>query len=245
MNYSKHLLKNGNEMYLFDNTTFFNHKITGSSGIYQKRNLDFIKSLRPHFNIIIDGGTHVGMNTIQYAKIADKVYSIEASPETYKLLQLNVELYNITNAVLYNFPISNIDGETVNFKHFDGDEGNNRIVREFKGDRGIPFILKTRTLDSILQSEKDKIDVIKLDIEGYEMKALLGAENTLNNHKPILQIEIFDNILKRNGHSAQQLYDYLYDLGYCAYNFKGELLSRKYEKVKRICDTFFIHPINH
>jgi len=50
--------------------------------------------------------------------------------------------------------------------------------------------------DKILKFKKEKI-VIKIDVEGYENKVLLGIKNLLNNNRILLQIEIFDNNFKK------------------------------------------------
>jgi hypothetical protein len=50
--------------------------------------------------------------------------------------------------------------------------------------------------DKILKFRKEKI-VIKIDVEGYENKVLLGIKNLLNNNRILLQIEIFDNNFKK------------------------------------------------
>jgi hypothetical protein len=50
--------------------------------------------------------------------------------------------------------------------------------------------------DEVLKFKKEKI-VIKIDVEGYENKVLLGIKNLLNNNKILLQIEIFDDNFKK------------------------------------------------
>jgi len=55
---------------------------------------------------------------------------------------------------------------------------------------------KSITGDTILKFRKEKI-VIKIDVEGYENKVLLGIKNLLNNNRILLQIEIFDNNFKK------------------------------------------------
>ncbi len=50
--------------------------------------------------------------------------------------------------------------------------------------------------DKILKFKNKKI-VIKIDVERYENKVLLGIKNLLNNNKILLQIEIFDNNFKK------------------------------------------------
>ena len=52
---------------------------------------------------------------------------------------------------------------------------------------------KTVNTISIDQIENDKIDFIKLDIEGAEYKALLGAEKTIKKNKPVIAVCVYHN----------------------------------------------------
>ena len=47
----------------------------------------------------------------------------------------------------------------------------------------------TNTLDNLLKNEEN-ISIIKLDIENYEYYALLGAQNIINKHRPVIVIEL-------------------------------------------------------
>jgi hypothetical protein len=63
---------------------------------------------------------------------------------------------------------------------------NNHSIQYYKSIRG----------DKILKLQKKKV-VLKIDVEGYESKVLLGMKNLLKNNKILLQIEIFDNNFKK------------------------------------------------
>lgn len=43
----------------------------------------------------------------------------------------------------------------------------------------------------------DKIDLIKIDVEGYEYKVLLGAKETLKKYNPVIIIECFDKYFEK------------------------------------------------
>jgi FkbM family methyltransferase len=59
------------------------------------------------------------------------------------------------------------------------------------------------------------IDLIKIDVEGYEMSVLQGLEHFLKmNIIQTLQIEITDDFLRRAGASKEKLYNYLTRFGY-------------------------------
>ncbi|MBD2150278.1 FkbM family methyltransferase [Pseudanabaena sp. FACHB-1277] len=74
---------------------------------------------------------------------------------------------------------------------------------------------KVRTLDNILQEIhwKETIDLLKIDIQGAELMALKGAEQTLKRTKMIFT-EVSFRRLYENAPVFQEVYDYLHDQGF-------------------------------
>ena len=60
--------------------------------------------------------------------------------------------------------------------------------------------------------EYDNLDFVKIDVEGYENKVILGAENTLKKHKPIIIVEQ-KKYSSRNGEDEFQALDTLQRYG--------------------------------
>ena len=59
-----------------------------------------------------------------------------------------------------------------------------------------------------------RLDLIKADIEGWEMQMLKGAENTLKQFRPALMLEMVDHHLARAGDSRDALWTFLTERGY-------------------------------
>jgi len=59
-----------------------------------------------------------------------------------------------------------------------------------------------------------RIDLIKIDVEGFEMSVLLGARQTIERFRPKLFIELRDGFLRENGGSAMALVQWLLRLPY-------------------------------
>ena len=93
---------------------------------------------------------------------------------------------------------------------FDGQEINNGNLRVDSQSNSGDYTL-TRTLDSF---KFEKVDFIKIDIQGSEFKALCGAKNLLLHFRPILFLEIEEQQLKSLGTSTKELIEKLFSLDY-------------------------------
>jgi FkbM family methyltransferase len=146
----------------------------------------FDKDILPDIHNItfIDGGAYVGdtiPNIIKNYPDYKKIYCIE--PNTLHLNIAKRDFENRPNIEFINCGLSN--------KQTTNDE-NNTLQNNCKHDYQA---LNTNTIDNLI---KDKIDFIKLDIEGAEQDALKGAKNIILKHHPILTICIY--------HKAQDWY---------------------------------------
>lgn len=156
---------------------------------WETKERKFVSNLPMNKGVIIDVGANIGHYTNLLAKKypRNKVYAIEASSTIFQNLKLNCELNKLTNAVLYNKAISDKDNQTIDFF----ERGCLSTINEqFLKDWLIPkkyinkIKVKTMTLDSLIQKEKiDQVNLLKIDIEGEEIRALNGASDSLNRGK--------------------------------------------------------------
>ncbi|MFN5224787.1 MAG: FkbM family methyltransferase, partial [Bacteroidota bacterium] len=71
------------------------------------------------------------------------------------------------------------------------------------------------TVDQILADQGQfRPDLIKIDVEGNELNALLGMEQMFGLVKPVFFIEIYDRNLAKFGHSRQMVFDFFKRFGY-------------------------------
>ena len=76
----------------------------------------------------------------------------------------------------------------------------------------------TVLLDIFFISLSFVLNLIKIDVEGYELNVLKGASQTLKNLKPKLFIELDNSNLQRQGHSASELIKFLNQFNYTITN---------------------------
>jgi hypothetical protein len=74
-------------------------------------------------------------------------------------------------------------------------------------------VISASTLDSIA-TQHNIPDYIKIDVEGFEPRALRGMENLIKERKPKLFVELNDGALRRNGSSSADLKKQIESYGY-------------------------------
>lgn len=132
----------------------------------------------------IDIGANIGNHTVFFSDIFDKVISFEPNPLTFKLLTVNT--YFIKNVKINNLGLSNTNSqETLSVLR--GNIGASSAAISF--DSGINHNIQLTRLDDFLSDHPDNISLIKLDVEGMEEQALLGAMNTIRSQYPIILFE--------------------------------------------------------
>jgi FkbM family methyltransferase len=121
-----------------------------------------------------------------------KVYSFEFIPENIKLFNLNISLNpNLIKQIeLVPNPVSNKSGDLIYYT--DNGPGSRIKFEPFDGQTGFA---STISIDDFVRNNSiDKVDFIKMDIEGAEPDALEGAIETIKRFKPKLAIAIYHSM---------------------------------------------------
>jgi len=103
-----------------------------------------------------------------------------------------------------------------------GHEGQNtlgKFVWEDMGPGRKEIVELARLDDVVRENPLGRLDVIKLDVEGAELRGLRGAEATLRRFRPVLLFEITDAALRHQGGSAAELIGFLEGQDYVPYLF--------------------------
>jgi len=165
--------------------------------------------------VIVDIGAQVGLYTL-FAKFLPQAtfYSFEPDPNSFELLNENIQLNNITNVHTEQLAISDKVGDaTLNtsISHMGLHTMGSRPQR-FSDVKPIP--IRSTTLDEYFYSRNIGVDFIKIDTEGYEYYILQGGLKTIQKNKPIIQIEYNNINMSQCDVSPQSLNKLLVDLGY-------------------------------
>tara|TARA_B110000027_G_scaffold107331_1_gene114186 strand:- start:89 stop:988 length:900 start_codon:yes stop_codon:yes gene_type:complete len=193
-----------------------------------QRELELISKISKKNKIfLIDCGCNYGFYSFYTASLSDQnlVIGIEASPNTAKDFEKNLNLNKFDNIVLKNSAISNIDDTTINFNESNNDWESSLTHNAFDEKKVSKVV--TQKIDTIIKDQKlDKyLLLIKLDIEGHELQALEGAKNTIKKYKPIIIIELSTYIFYKNDKAFDRFKSFLTEFNYSIYNTKKILTS--------------------
>ena len=151
----------------------------------------------------IDVGAHLGYFSVLAALKCRQVFAIEPMEFLVPLIHRNTVANHLSNVHI----IYAAAGREAGFVTMDKIGGPGRTV----GGEGKSLVPVVR-IDDYFSDMITAKDVIKIDVEGYEMNALAGARETLSA-RPKLMVEIHHKV-EMFGHRREQVYDFLSDLGY-------------------------------
>lgn len=191
--------------------------------IYFNSNADSSLGVLNYINagdIVFDVGGNIGQTALTLSKkLAGKgmIYSFEPYPATYDKLMgnllLNPELHK--NIKPINSGMGEKPAMLKMIKHSKSNSGSNRILGSNVPMSNELTEVTVSTIDIFVESNSiQRVDLIKIDVEGFEMQVLKGAMNTLLSCRPKLFIELNDSSLKEQGSSSAELVDLLKGLGY-------------------------------
>ena len=182
--------------FTLDNPLFLKH--TGRKYLSQCENtINFINHIHLKPKIIIDIGACWGEYSLLLAKEfpKSKIFSIEGSPVNFKSFQKNININSKISKIIFpvNLIISDLDGEgTITNKLNTMNVANDVNKAEVDVVKVKSKKLKTFISDNSLK----KIDFMKIDIEGSELKLLNCIQN---NNIEVIQIELINyNDIKYN-----------------------------------------------
>lgn len=194
---------------------FLNPQDTGMAmqlieNIYESYSNDVISELLKKGSTIVDVGAHVGSNTLFFSKIAGDnghVFCFEPDPQNFNLLKKNLYINGIKNVSAYRVAISDRKGkaklypsveETTDHRISDSNLIGRKIIK-----------VQCDSLDNLLRKIKN-VNLIKIDVQGWEIKCLQGMKDIVRKNKDfILIIEYWPRGLREAGFVPESLIDLL------------------------------------
>lgn len=177
-----------------------------ADGRYQGSHLDEAMKYVTDHSLAVDAGAHVGLWSRQMAKSFECVIAVEPSPDTFEALTANMQAFGCSNVELRQMALGAGPGFVSMTLDAKGASMKNTGARYVETGGSIP-------MEAIDAWELPSLGFLKLDVEGSEHAALLGARQTLKRCHPVV---LYENkaLWRRFGVHRDAPKDLLTGLGY-------------------------------
>ena len=173
-------------------------------------------------DVILDGGANVGLYSQLFSRLVGpkgKVFAFEPSPPTFAQLEKNLFESGTKNVDAYPFALGHEHGRsTIHLP--DGVSGHASLEPHVDAWGYVPvepYEVEVRRLDDWAEEiGLERLDFVKLDLEGAEPLAIEGASATLRRHLPSIHLELSPNFMKDFGKTVEDLQNELEAIGYDA-----------------------------
>jgi len=200
-------------------------------GNFEPRTIAKYRKILKFDDIVLDVGANIGAHTLPFAQLVGpkgRVIAFEptlfAITKLKKNLSINPDLKSrvlelqvmLTSASSVNFPTRQLYSSWP----LDGKKNKHKIHQgQLMGTTGATV----RTLDDIVLDLKlDKINLIKIDIDGYEYQMLSGGLKTIEKFKPSILLELAPYALEEQGSSLTEVLNLLKEIDYKIYPFDSD-----------------------
>jgi FkbM family methyltransferase len=179
--------------------------------------------IRPGMTFV-DAGANMGLYTLFAArKIGERgtVLAIEPSARECGRLLKNVKINALSNVRLVRNAISDSCLE-VDLLIAEEEWSGHNTLGAFAYDTPLAAkeSVRTKRLDDIVSEEGlTRVDIVKMDVEGAELRALKGAACILERFRPLLLLELADRALRHQDCSSAGIWDLLRQRGYRIFSF--------------------------
>ncbi len=146
-------------------------------------------ALRPG-DVVVDIGAHIGCAAVPAARAvgpAGHVYACEAIPSISMALRHTVAASGLDNITVLNYGLGSAPGEATFLARGAG-SGHS----DLGGSVGEPVTVPMTTLDALVaEVGLQRLDFLKVDVEGWEPEVLRGAAQTIRRHRPVIEIAAY------------------------------------------------------
>jgi FkbM family methyltransferase len=189
------------KFYFYDNDYIIGQSIK-LYGEYTETEIDVLKNFITPNSVIYDIGGNIGYHTVAFATLAKEVYSFEPNDRNYVLLEKNTA--HLNNVRLYRAACSDVVGEAFISDYDTSKPGN--YGECMMAESGQPC--KTIRIDDL---DIPKPDLIKIDVEGHELRVFNGSYKVITESRPVIFYE------SMHGSGFDLIFDFLKGLDYTIY----------------------------
>jgi FkbM family methyltransferase len=234
--------KIGGRRFFFDPATEIGLELLATGQFEREAVAQCANFIKPD-GVVIDVGANIGVHAVHFAALArfGKVVCFEPARSTFAYLLRNVQ--HLANVIPLNVALSDSAGLQPFFVAADNafsglkDTKRKAILHQesiacFRGDDILPALF----------ADDQRIDLVKIDVEGLEMQVLRGMREFLVAHKPVIFCEIYGG--EQSNPDPESTVQFCVSLGYDAFVLSGGQLTPAATHSDKFYNYFFIprHP---
>jgi FkbM family methyltransferase len=206
-------------------------------GFHHINELLFLKSyLTPNMTFVDVGANQGEFALYACSKLtAGKVLAFEPTSYQLSLLKTNIDLNKFTNIEVNDYGLFNKNAELEVFTSYDTsvhsgtNEGLSSLYKS-EARQEVEEMIELKVFDNEYFDKLNRLDVVKIDVEGAELFVLQGMLRSLEKFKPLLLIEMNKKTFEDAGYTMEDVIQFLEALNYEPYRlFRGQIfkMSRK------------------
>jgi FkbM family methyltransferase len=178
-------------------------------GTYEPELREILRALLPPGGTAVDVGANVGWHTLLMARLVGdrgRVLAVEANPSVRMQLEENIRLNRCSQVQVFPFAVSNSNA-SVEFFGPSAEEpssGDGHVVTNAEPGASATIRVEARRFDVLINAAAlERLDLIKIDVEGHEWPVLQGAEDSVARFRPNIVFEYNDEYIARGGGSQE------------------------------------------
>ncbi len=176
----------------------------------------FDRSPKSSDALFIDVGANLGYYSVHMAMKGFSVFSFEPDPLNYELLSTNLKHNGCTDVEPIQGALSDKKGAALLYRYPEKNLGRHSILPVNNSE---PIEIKTFIFDDLLEERRidpKKIELVKIDVEGFEPLVLRGMSKVLTSASPTIVAEFSPRLMEQGGVDVEEFLSFMESAGYSA-----------------------------
>lgn len=177
---------------LIDPDDFIGRKVL-RNGVYDHETLDFLEQLFARLKpaVILDVGANIGNHMLMFSRHAARVLAFEPGNKAFDMLRQNVQANTLGHVNALNVGLSDANGTQTLYVEMSRNLGESSLtLSNLTGTDYVEDQIQLRVGDDVMAEQSiERVDFIKIDVEGHEQSVLRGLYNTVKACRPVILME--------------------------------------------------------
>lgn len=175
-------------------------------GLYDRKGVCMMNAVLAHLRtpVVFDIGANIGNHSLAMSTVAQQIYAFEPQSGIFELLRNNISNNGITNIEAHNLGLSSCDQQLELYIPASDNNGAATLRPELKSEEAITETIELRKGDDVVsEMHLPHLELLKIDVEGFEIEVLNGLEGTISRFQPVIFMEWDQDITRREAGNSR------------------------------------------